>query len=212
MSHRSPDLALERALWQAGIRYVAGVDEAGRGALAGPVAAAAVILPPQMPARLLEGVNDSKRLSPARREALAQLVRQVALTWAVGFASPEEIDRWGILCATRLAVRRALVQLTPQPEFLLLDYLHLPEVELPQVALPRGDGRVLSVAAASLVAKTARDAWMRDLERQYPGYGFARHKGYGTRAHRQALSRLGPSPAHRRSFRWKPEAQNPPEP
>ncbi len=203
MTHRQPDLHLERALWRAGVRYVAGVDEAGRGALAGPVAAAAVILPWGMPDEALQGVTDSKRLTPRQREAAAARVRKVALTWAVGFASAGEIDRWGILAATRLAVQRALAQLEPQAEFLLLDYLLIPEVDLPQAALPKGDGRVISIAAASVLAKTTRDAVMRRLDALYPAYGFAQHKGYGTAAHRAALHRLGPSPVHRRSFRWR---------
>ncbi len=201
MTRQPPDLHLERALWQGGLRYVAGVDEAGRGALAGPVAAAAVILTPDR-VNVLQGVvADSKLLTPSQREKAAEAVRQAALTWAVGWAWPEEIDRWGILCATRLAVRRALARLDPQPEYLILDYLRLPEVELPQTALPQGDRRVLSVAAASVLAKTTRDTLMRALDDRYPGYGFARHKGYGTQAHRAALHRLGPSPVHRRSFR-----------
>jgi len=188
-------------LWQGGLRHVAGVDEAGRGALAGPVAAAVVILPPDIEPDALDGVMDSKQLSSSRRQAAATLVRRIALAWAVGFASAREIDRWGILPATRLAVRRALRQLTVPPEYLLLDHLLLPEVELPQTAMPKGDALVLSIAAASVLAKTSRDALMEALEARYPGYGFAQHKGYGTAAHRAALRRLGPSPIHRRSFR-----------
>ncbi|HEY57548.1 MAG TPA: ribonuclease HII [Anaerolineae bacterium] len=201
MTRRKPDLRLEGALWQGGLRHVAGVDEAGRGALAGPVAAAVVILPPDIEPDALDGVMDSKQLSSSRRQAAATLVRRIALAWAVGFASAREIDRWGILPATRLAVRRALRQLTVPPEYLLLDHLLLPEVELPQTAMPKGDALVLSIAAASVLAKTSRDALMEALEARYPGYGFAQHKGYGTAAHRAALRRLGPSPIHRRSFR-----------
>jgi len=160
-----------------------------------------VILPPDIAPDALDGVMDSKQLSPSRRQAAATLVRRVALAWAVGFASAREIDRWGILPATRLAVRRALRQLTVPPEYLLLDHLLLPEVELPQTAMPKGDALVLSIAAASVLAKTSRDALMEALEARYPGYGFAQHKGYGTAAHRAALRRLGPSPVHRRSFR-----------
>ena len=201
MTRRKPDLRLEQALWRQGVRWVAGIDEAGRGALAGPVAAAAVILPPEVDEAVLDGVFDSKQLSPRRREMAAEAVRKVALAWAVGFASAGEIDRWGILPATRLAVRRALAQLSTSPEFLLLDYLLLPEVGLPQTALPKGDAQVLSIAAASVLAKTLRDALMREMDERYPGYGFAQHKGYGTQKHREALRRLGPSPIHRRSFR-----------
>lgn len=228
MTRRKPDLRLEQALWQGGVRYVAGVDEAGRGALAGPVAAAAVVLPPGIDPTALDGVTDSKQLSPSRRQEAAELVRRVALAWAVGFAAAWEIDRWGIVPATRLAVRRALRWLAVPPQYLLLDYLLLPEVDLPQTAVPKGDAQVLSVAAASVLAKTSRDALMEALEARYPGYGFAQHKGYGTAAHRAALRRLGLSPLHRRSFHLRGEksflgsatdheircsgGQNPPEP
>jgi len=204
MIYPKPDLHFEQALWEAGIQRVAGIDEAGRGALAGPVAAAAVILPPDLPARALEGVRDSKQMTPSQREYWAEQVRAYALAWAVGYATPQEIDRMGILPALYQAVRRALACLQPSPEFLLMDYLRLPECELPQTALVKGDQRALSIAAASVLAKTHRDALMRRWDARYPGYGFARHKGYGTSAHRQAIAALGPSPLHRRTFRWHP--------
>lgn len=197
-----PDLSLERALRARGFRRIAGLDEAGRGALAGPVAAAAVVLPLEAPdlAARLAGVDDSKRLPPEVRTRLAQRIRETAVAAAVGMASPAEIDALGIVAATRLAMRRAIAALPLEPDHLLLDWLRLPEVPLPQTALPQGDSRALSIAAASILAKVSRDALMEQLDTEYPGYGFARHKGYATAAHRDALRRLGPSPVHRRSF------------
>lgn len=198
---REPDLSFERALWKAGLSAVAGIDEAGRGALAGPVAAAAVILPPEAKmVECLKGVRDSKQMTPHQREAGREKILQYAVTWGVGFASAEEVDQMGILPATRLAACRALEALTLPPAHLLLDYLFLPENPLPQTALIKGDRRSLSIAAASVLAKTARDALLCKLELTYPGYGFASHKGYGTQAHRAALQRLGVSPVHRLSF------------
>ena len=196
-----PTLNLERELWARGFRRLAGVDEAGRGALAGPVAAAVAILPPDPQIEeTLRGVRDSKQMTPSQRESWAEKLPALLLDFGVGFASPEEIDALGILPATRLAVRRALEALRAPPDYLLLDYLKLPRVDIPQHSLPKGDRRVLSIAAASVLAKTHRDALMRACEAQYPGYGFARHKGYGTAAHRAALQTLGPTPLHRRSF------------
>jgi len=197
-----PDLSFEIPLWQAGLSYVAGLDEAGRGPWAGPVSAAAVILPadPQIQSHLT-GVRDSKMMSTQQRAQGAATVRSVCTACGVGFASNEEIDILGILPATRLAMQRALTQLAQAPQHLLLDALLLPDVDLPQTRIIHGDARSLSIAAASVLAKTSRDAVMQELELQYPGYGFARHKGYGTPQHQQALQRLGPCPAHRRSFR-----------
>jgi ribonuclease HII len=202
----SPDLSFEQALWSQGIRFVAGVDEAGRGALAGPVAASAVVLPDRNDLTAqLSGVRDSKQMSPAQRVEWAERLRDIVLAWGVGFASAGEIDAFGIVPATRLAVQRALEQLYVKPQHLLLDFLELPEVALPQTPLVKGDQRSLSIAAASILAKTARDALLCGYERQYPGYGFASHKGYGTTAHRLAMQRLGLAPIHRRSFHWKKE-------
>jgi ribonuclease HII len=197
----APDLHFEQVLWEQGCLFVAGIDEAGRGALAGPVAAAAVILPAN-PAvsRILSGVRDSKQMTPLERQEWQQVIREQAVAWAVGMASAAEIDRCGIVPATRLAAQRALASLGLAPGHLLLDFLHLPEVDLPQTALVKGDQRSLSIAAASVLAKTARDATMLALEAQYPGYSLARHKGYGTAVHCQALQRLGPSPVHRLTF------------
>jgi ribonuclease HII len=216
-----PDLAFERELWKSGLTYVAGLDEAGRGALAGPVAVGAVILPrdtiwPSAPnpvkARsvkktlsLLRGVRDSKQMTPLQREAAAPRIRALAVSWSVGFASPEEIDSQGIVQAVRLAALRALHDLGIYPDYLLTDFrLELPELDVCQTALVKGDARCLSIAAASVLAKTARDALMRDLDGQVPGYELAKHKGYGTRAHRLALQRLGRSAIHRRTFSVRP--------
>jgi len=202
----SPDLSFERPLWSAGLELVAGLDEAGRGALAGPVAAAAVILPvdPGLQSAL-NGVRDSKQMTPAQRQFWAERLRAVALGWAVGFASAQEIDAWGIAAATRQAMQRALDQLPISAQHLLLDFVALPDLPIPQTSLVKGDCRSLSIAAASVLAKTARDEKMRQLDCAYPGYGFAIHKGYGTLAHRRALRALGPSPQHRLTFRLKSE-------
>lgn len=205
-----PDLRRERRLWRAGLKRVAGVDEAGRGALAGPVCAAAVVLPddPRV-GRALRGVRDSKQMTARQREERAAAIKEVAIFWGVGFASAREIDALGILPATRLAVLRALTSDPRQAvtehadlpcDFLLTDCLLLPEIEVPQLALLHGDQLSLSVAAASVLAKTARDSLLCDLDRRYPGYGFAIHKGYGTAMHRAAIRQMGPCPEHRRSF------------
>ena len=196
-----PTLDLERALWANGALWVAGIDEAGRGAWAGPVAAAAVILPQIRAFNLeLKGVRDSKKMTPAQRDAWAQVVRESVVSCGVGLASAAEIDALGILPATRLACHRSIASLAVIPDHLLLDYLHLPELAIPQTALPKGDALSLSIAAASVLAKTHRDAILCDLDAQYPGYGFADHKGYGTAVHRRALQHLGPSPEHRLSY------------
>ncbi|MCS7061504.1 MAG: ribonuclease HII [Anaerolineae bacterium] len=201
-SARRPSLDYEHALHQAGYRWVAGVDEAGRGAWAGPVVAAAVLLPlhPNV-SDSLSAVNDSKRLSPAQRAVCRQVILHTALAWAVGSAAPEEIDTVGIVAATRLAMQRAIAGLSVQPDALLIDALKLPDVPILQRAFNFADSISLSVAAASILAKTERDRLMQQLDAVHPGYGFAQHKGYGTRAHQHALRALGVSPAHRRSFR-----------
>ncbi len=199
-----PSLSEEMILYKAGYTRIAGVDEAGRGAWAGPVCAAAVVLPLARPdlADRLKGVCDSKQLTPTQREALWPLIHEIAEAVGVGWASPAEVDALGISAATRRAMARAVECLNGQADALLIDYVRLPEVALPQRSLPKADACCLSVAAASIVAKVARDRLMTALDDDWPGYGFARHKGYGTRAHRQALARLGPSPAHRMS--WRP--------
>lgn len=198
---RIPDLFHEKNLWKAYER-VAGLDEAGRGALAGPVCVGAVILPKGEAhlAKTLSGVTDSKRLSPRERARLAPRIKEAASGWSVGFAAAEEIDELGIAAAVRLAALRALETLAP--DFLLTDFrLELPELDIPQTALVKGDARSLSVASASILAKTARDERMLELETHYPLYGFARHKGYATLHHRQRIELLGYSPVHRKTFR-----------
>jgi len=175
----------------------AGVDEAGRGPLAGPVVAAAVILDPAAP---IAGLRDSKRLSHARRVALADLIRERALAWSLGIAGPEEIDRINILQATHAAMSRAVAGLDPAPELVLVDGNRLPALAVASRAVVGGDDLVAAISAASILAKVERDGRMIALAQLYPGYGFDRHKGYPTAAHRRALSELGPSPEHRRSF------------
>jgi ribonuclease HII len=197
-----PTLTYERRLWAKGFQLVAGLDEAGRGAWAGPVVAAAVILPAGDPdlAQHLDGVRDSKTLSAARREQLLRVIQRRATAWAACAVPPSEIDRLGIVPATREAMAKALQRLAASPDHLLIDYLPLSAVSLPQISLPKGDAKVLSIAAASIIAKVSRDRMMVELEAQIPGYGFARHKGYGTPQHRAALAELGVCDAHRRSF------------
>jgi len=199
-----PDLSKEFALRAEGHVHVAGLDEAGRGAWAGPVCAAAVVLPlgEDDLVKALEGVRDSKTLTPARREALLPVIREVAVAVGVGWGEPAEIDLWGIVPATRLAMERAVQQLEGRVSALLVDHLELPGLELPQRSLPKADVHCLSVSAASIVAKVERDTLMVGLEDEYPGYGIAQHKGYGTQQHREALRRLGCSPIHRVS--WRP--------
>ncbi|MDZ7800664.1 MAG: ribonuclease HII [Trueperaceae bacterium] len=192
---RAPAWAFERRLWRAGHTPVAGVDEAGRGAWAGPIVAAAVVLP--------HGVHpfrDSKTLSPARREVLAAEVRACALAWAVGRAEAGEVDAVGVLAATHLAAGRALARLTVRPRALVTDYLRLPWPG-PVLAPPRADARSVQAAAASLLAKTARDRWMAEVaDARFGAYGFAGHKGYGAPVHLAALRAHGPCCLHRRRF------------
>jgi ribonuclease HII len=194
-------LCRERELWAEGLSRVAGVDEAGVGPLAGPVVAAAVVFPP---GKGLEGVDDSKRLTRKRRASLAEAIRQEASAWCVAVVEPAEIDRLNIYQAGLLAMRRSIEGLAPAPQRLLVDGRHVPGLELPQERWIRGDARCHAIAAASILAKTARDAMMEDFDAEYPGYGFASHKGYATRSHRDAIRRLGPSPIHRRSFTLLP--------
>ena len=197
-----PDLALETAFRAAGHHLIAGVDEAGRGPLAGPVAAAAVILHPDLTGaeEWLRGVDDSKRLTASRRAAAADCIRQYALAWSVAQLPPDAIDRIGIGNAVRQAMLDAVAGLNPAPDALLLDYVPIRECPCPWQTIVKGDAKSLSIAAASILAKTARDAVMHDADRCYPGYGFARHKGYATALHLRRLRELGPTPLHRRSF------------
>jgi ribonuclease HII len=188
----------EMALWRAGYRLIVGLDEAGRGALAGPVVAAAVIMPPHT---RLDAVDDSKRLSPEERDTLFDEIRRVAVGVGVGAAAAEVIDRVNIRQATLLAMQAAVAALPHAPEYLLIDGRDLVRLSLPQRAIVHGDQTVGSIAAASIVAKVTRDRLMHTLDARFPGYGLAQHKGYGTAAHLGAIRRLGPSPIHRRTFR-----------
>lgn len=197
-----PDLSLERELWDIPYYWIAGVDEAGRGAWAGPVVAGAVVLPRyrrELEA-ILSSVRDSKLLSPCWRERCYDLIVAHAVGYSVGWGSTEEIDRLGIVEATRLAMARAIYGLQPCPDCLIIDALHLDDIPIPQYAMPKADMLHLSVSAASIVAKVARDRWMISLGAEMPGYGFERHKGYGTPQHQEALESLGPIRYHRASF------------
>jgi ribonuclease HII len=190
-------LLLERRLWGRGLARVAGVDEAGRGPLAGPVVAAAVVLAPDA---YIPGLDDSKRLTPRQRRALVEPIRRQSLAWSVAVVDAEVIDAINIAQATFLAMRRALEGLGCPVDHVLVDGFPIPGCPYPQQGVVGGDGLSNSVAAASVLAKVHRDALMEEYDRMYPGYGFAQHKGYPTEEHREALRRLGPCPLHRRSF------------
>ncbi len=183
--------------WEMPPGRVAGVDEAGRGPLAGPVIAAAVILDPGRP---VNGLRDSKKLSAGRREALYEEITGSALAWAVGRAEAAEIDRINILQATLLAMQRAIEALQPAAQHALIDGNRCPRLAIPAQAIVRGDSRVAAISAASIIAKVTRDREMVELDLQYPGYGLARHKGYPSKAHMEALEMLGVTPQHRRSY------------
>ena len=195
-----PDFAQEENLWAQGYHLIAGIDEVGRGPLAGPVVAAAVILPLNMNALWLDSVRDSKRLTLKKREFLCSLIRRDAIAVGIGEVPPDVIESRGIVGATRMAMRLAVENLPSPPDFLLIDHVRLPEVSLPQRNITRGDSLSLSIAAASIVAKVKRDGIMVENDGLYPGYGFARNKGYATLDHLEGLRRLGLSPIHRRSF------------
>jgi ribonuclease HII len=191
---------LEKQKQAEGVTFVAGVDEAGRGPLAGPVVAAAVVFT-GITCLQHAGLDDSKKLSPARRDQLyASLTADPNVLWKVGLASVEEIDRLNILRATHLAMKRAVESFDPLPQHALVDGLPVKEFPIPHTAVVGGDAISLSIAAASIFAKVTRDRLMVDLDAQFPGYGFAKHKGYGTKAHCEAIRNLGPCPAHRHSF------------
>jgi ribonuclease HII len=198
----APDLTQEQALWRAGHSIVGGIDEAGRGTWAGPVFAAVVVLSPTISNdRLLGNVRDSKQMTARQRQKWALIIKEVCLDWGVGKASNKEIDRLGIVPATHLAARRALKQLKSMPDFLLLDYLKLETITIPQQSFIHGDQQVLSIAAASVIAKTSRDDFMIEMDHIYPLYLFRSNKGYGTAAHQQALQQYGICPIHRLSFK-----------
>lgn len=187
----------ERAARENGFTLIAGVDEAGRGPLAGPVVAGAVILPEHY---FLPGLNDSKKLTPRKREELYRVITRDALAWSVGIGEVHEIDSYNILAASKLAMGRALAALPVEPDFVLLDALELDGLTAPQLGVIGGDRLSASIAAASIVAKVTRDRWMCEMDKLFPGYGFAEHKGYPTPEHREAIARLGASGMHRKSF------------
>lgn len=186
----------ERQVWAMGYRLVAGIDEVGRGPLAGPVVAAAVILPSEV---LLPGIDEIKRLSARRRQELYDRIQEVAVAVGIGMVHPEGIDEANVMMATYKAMVKAVQDLSPAPDYLLIDGLHLPNVVQPQAPVVGGDGLSCSIAAAAVVAKVTRDQYMVEMDKLYPQYGFANHKGYGTAEHREALERHGPCPIHRRS-------------
>lgn len=199
-----PDLKLEKRFWQSGLSLIAGMDEAGRGALAGPVTVGAVILSnlPRL-SSTLSGVRDSKQMTSGQRVRWAAVIKETARAWSLGWASSDEIDSLGISAATRLAAERALAALIPVPDFLLTDFRLHPDTDIPLTSLVKGDQKSLTIASASILAKTARDEVMLELDEKFPEYGFARHKGYGTASHREAIGRLGYSPVHRKTFSFR---------
>jgi ribonuclease HII len=202
---KSPDLFFEKELWTE-YKNIAGLDEAGRGALAGPVCVGAVILPDDEPflTQTLNGARDSKQMTPRSRSELSSAIKSIARGWGTGFATPDEIDMLGIVPATRLAASRAIEMLPIFPDYLLTDFrLELPELDVSQSAIVKGDQKSLSIASASILAKTARDEFMTELDSQHPQYGFTRHKGYGTLFHRKKIMDLGRSSVHRKTFEIK---------
>lgn len=201
MKRQKPSFAEEKLLRKQGYEFIAGVDEVGRGALMGPVVAAAVILPDNVKSRWKTRVRDSKQLLPETREYLYDYIKEAAVSVGVGSISSEDIDKLGIAKATRLAMKAAIEQLTPPPQYLLIDYFKLAEMSLPQKGIKHGDSLCFSIACASIIAKVTRDRWMVEMDRDYPGYGLAEHKGYGTEGHMKCLREKGPCPQHRRSFR-----------
>lgn len=196
-----PDYAWEQAAQRKGFSRICGVDEAGRGPLAGPVCAAAVILPVDC---RIEGLDDSKKLSEKRRESLFQQIKEAAVAYGIAFADVEEIERYNILEATFLAMNRAVAQLSPAADFALIDGNRPPKgLPVPCQTVIKGDALSCSIAAASVLAKVTRDRYMLEMDEKYPAYGFAGHKGYGTKAHRDAIQAYGPCPIHRLSFLGK---------
>ena len=191
-------LTHERRLWESGRSYIAGVDEVGRGPLAGPVVAAAVILPQDFD---VLGIDDSKKLSPKKREELFEVIKEKALAWSVGWVGPERIDEINILEATKEAMTQAVQGLSLQPDHVLIDgNFTVRALALPQTAIVKGDANSTSIAAASILAKVTRDRYMEEMDSVYPGYAFASNKGYGTKAHYDGLKAQGPTPIHRKTF------------
>lgn len=202
MHIKTPTFFYEKEFWKSKILRVAGIDEAGRGCWAGPVTAGAVIFPVEDDlVERLQGVRDSKQMTHKQRESLLPIIQENALTWAVGWASNIEIDALGIVPATRLAMQRAINSLLVMPQALVIDAVKLPDIDLPQHSMNYGDALSMSIAAASICAKVCRDRRMVMAGKQYPGYGFGKHKGYGTKQHRKALAVQGPCELHRFSFR-----------
>ena len=195
-----PSLVEENGLTSQGYRLIAGIDEAGRGALAGPVVAAAVVLPQCADFPKLRSVRDSKEIPAAKRDFLFPLIEEEAIAIGAGIVPPQIIDSIGIVNATRIAMCQAVEQLACSPDFLLIDWLTLPQLPISQKGITRGDKLCLSIACASIIAKVTRDRIMVELDGHYPGYGLSRHKGYGTKQHFSCLRQQGPSPIHRYSF------------
>ena len=191
-------LDFESMVFRRGYRQVAGIDEAGRGALAGPVVAAAVILPAGL---IIPGVDDSKKLSPAKREKMFDVIMETALSVGTGFGDHLLIDRINILQATLEAMKEAVLLLSDRPDFLLIDGISMVQIPIPQQTIKKGDSASISIAAASIIAKVTRDRLMVEYDSRYPGYGFAEHKGYGCAAHMEAIAGLGPCEIHRKTFR-----------
>ena len=200
MVSQVPTFDEEERLIAQGYRLIAGIDEVGRGPLAGPVVAAAVILSLEERPSWLSLVRDSKQLTPSQRESIFDRVLESRIAFGVGVVSHEVIDERGIAPATRLAMRRAIEKLSTRPDYLLIDYMRLPGIRIPQKGVADGDSICVSIAAASIVAKVTRDRLMVELDSQFPGYGLAQHKGYGTPEHLEALQKLGPCPIHRKTF------------
>jgi ribonuclease HII len=199
---KKPHIKFEKELWGEGYQIIAGLDEAGRGAWAGPVYAAAVVLPnDERICNLLSGVRDSKCMTALQRQRWEGCIKSASVAWAVGSASNEEIDQLGIVPATCLAMRRAIEEISNPPRYLLVDYLKIPDCTAPQLSITKGDCQSLSIAAASVLAKVSRDAYMTKMDEKYPQYGFARHKGYGTAFHIAMLQQYGPCPIHRMTFK-----------
>ena len=191
-------LEYERKLWEDGYELIAGVDEAGRGPLAGPVFAAAVIFPKDV---VIDGINDSKKLSEKKREALFDIIKENALAYSIVSVDEKEIDEINILNAAMNAFKMALESLDVKPDFALLDGNRAPELDIPFEAVVKGDAKVQAIAAASILAKVARDRYITEMDSVYPQYGFAKHKGYPTKEHKEAVAKYGPSPIHRRTFK-----------
>ena len=199
-NHMKPSFKEENLLREQGYSIIAGVDEAGRGALMGPVVAAAVILPDAIKARWKSKVRDSKQLTAEEREELHGYIEEISISIGTGYTTNEVIDEVGIARATRLAMIAAIEKLKPEPHYVLIDYFNLPETALPNRGVEDGDSLCFSIACASIIAKVTRDRMVVEMDEKYPGYGFAEHKGYGTSRHLECLRRKGPCPLHRRSF------------